>query len=382
MESRIIFILFFLLFFQQPVFTAEITLNKSFYQPGETITIEVEIQNYTAAKECLKSLDIIVSDPNKVLCSIPNTYAVDTECVESGGNTLYTFTCFLPLNTPEGVGAVEVRVETWNAVEVYGKEFFEIGVNYAPAITVLNYPDIINPSQEYTLSFSVYDNFGVEDLVSADVILAHQGTRPSEREYTIFTWEPPDPYTVWETGSPLHVEASVQNSEIVWTLTFSLSEIASPGEWRLEILVYDTAHQHHQVVEQVYVTKYLSFHLQDTYRSASATINFGRAEPGEDLPRVTLTMVVTSNAPVNILVQGDDLYSGEGAVLPADIFSVETSAGTVQLSRSRQVLYTDYVERDGFNREARIRLIFYGKLPEVIEAGTYSGVWYIIVEAV
>jgi len=66
-----------------------------------------------------------------------------------------------------------------------------------------------------------------------------------------------------------------------------------------------------------------------------------------------------------------------------DIFYVESSVGsTVQLDGSRQVLYSMYAEKNGFNRETQIHIIFSGKLPEVVEAGTYSGIWYIIVEAV
>ena len=101
------------------------------------------------------------------------------------------------------------------------------------------------------------------------------------------------------------------------------------------------------------------------------------------MPAVTLTIVVTSNSPVNVSIEAGDLYSSEGKVLPADIFYAEPSHGNpVQLNSSRQALYTVYAERKGFNKESRIVIVFTGKLPDVVEAGTYSGVWYIIVEAV
>lgn len=385
MGTKFVFIFFFLIFLQQPLFAVEIELNKSFYQPGETITIDITIRNETSAKECLKSLDITIMDSDKLLCSITNNYPVDTECIEAGEEKTYTFFCDIPLNAAEGAGTVEVDVKTWNTIEVFRREFFEIGVNYPPEITIISYPSVVDPSQQYSITFSVYDNFGVEDLYTAEVMLYHESRRPSERECYLYTWEKPDLYTVWETYShfPLSAEASLHPDEIVWTVTFSLSEIASPGEWMLEITVYDVTHQYHQVSEQVFVTKYLSFSLQGTSHRSAASINFGRAEPGEKLPKITLTVIVTSNTQVDVFVQGDDLYSPEGSVLPMDIFYVETPTGvTLQLDRSRQVLYPMYSGKDGFNREAKIQLIFYGKLPEVVEAGTYSGVWYIIVEAV
>jgi len=378
-----IFILFFLVVLQQPSFTCEIELSKSFYQPGETISLDVIISNTTSAKECLKSLDITITDSLKLLCTLTSSYPVDTECIESGEEKTYTFSCVIPLHAVEGVGTVEVYVETWSGITRVQKEFFEIGVNYPPEITVISYPAVVNPSQQYEITFSVYDNFGIEDLVSAEVVLHHQMTQPSEREYYLFTWEKPDLYTVWKSNTFVGANASIQNREIVWTLTFLLSEIASPGEWTLEITVYDAAHQHHQVFERLYVTKYLSFHLQGTSRGFAASINFGKASPGEELPRVALILVVTSNSSVNVSIQGSDLYSPEGKILPMDIFYVESSVGsTVQLDGSRQVLYSMYAEKNGFNRETQIHIIFSGKLPEVVEAGTYSGIWYIMVEAV
>lgn len=384
MDAKLfIFVLFFLVVLQQPSFTCEIELSKSFYQPGETISLDVIISNTTSAKECLKSLDITITDSSKSLCTLTNSYPVDTECTESGEEKPYTFSCVVPLQAVEGVGTVEVYVETWSSITCVQKEFFEIGVNYPPEITGISYPPVVNPSQQYEMTFSVYDNFGVEDLVSVEVVLYHQVTQPSEREYYLFSWEKPDLYIVWKSTTFVGANASIQNKEIVWTLTFSLSEVASPGEWTLEITVYDAAHQHQQVFERLYVTKYLSFHLQSTSRGSAASINFGKASPGEELPRVTLIVVVTSNSSVNVSIQGSDLYSPEGTILPMGIFYAEPAVGsTVQLDGSRQVLYSVYAEKNGFNREAQIHIVFSGKLPEVAEAGTYSGIWYIIVEAV
>jgi hypothetical protein len=137
------------------------------------------------------------------------------------------------------------------------------------------------------------------------------------------------------------------------------------------------------VVEQVSVTKYLSYHVEGTSRGLPARINFGKAEPGGRLPTTPLTVVVTSNAQVNILVQGDDLYSPEGGVLPVDIFYVESPmGGLLQMNGSRQAVLPMYAEKKGFNKEVRILLLFSGVLPEVVEAGTYSAIWYIIVEVV
>lgn len=373
----------FLVLVQQPSLTCEINLEKSFYQPGETIFFDITIKNQTSAKECIETAEITLSDPFKVLCTIIQTYPADTECIEPGEENVYTYSCSIPLNAVAGVGTVEADIEMWSGAKIIQKEFFEIGINYPPEITVISYPDVVNPVQEYTVVFSVYDNFGIEDLVSAEVSVYHEVTKPSERECYLFTWEKPDPYTVWKSAFPVSADASIQNSEIVWTITFSLSEIASPGEWTLDITVYDVPHQHDHVLEHVVVTKYVSFHLQDTSRGYTARINFGKAEPGEELSRISLFVVVTSNSLVNILVQGEDLYSQEGGVLPVESFSVETSSGNVvRLDGSRQAVCLMYAEKSGFNKKVKILLVFYGKLPEVIEAGTYSGVWYIIVEAV
>ncbi len=382
MDTKCVFILLVLLLVQHPAFTVEVTLNKSFYQPGQPLYIDVYIQNNTGAKECLQSVEITVQDPAKVLCHFTESYPVDTECLEEGEGKVYTFSCVLPMNAGEGLGMLDILTKTWGSITLSERKHFEIGINYPPEITIVSYPQVVNPSQEYKITFSVFDSFGVEDLVSADVMVYHESRTPSERECYTYTWEKPDLYTVWETDSFSTVTASLQDKEIVWDLTFFLSEIASPGDWTLSIIVYDAAHQYHEVSEQVQVTKYLSFHLQES-RAPFAQINFGKAEPGEDLPAVTLTVVVTSNSPVNVLIQAGDLYSSEGKVLPADIFYAGPSSGSqIQLNSSRQALYTVYAERKGFNKEARIVIVFTGKLPEVVEAGTYSGIWYIIVEAV
>jgi len=380
--KSLVIIFLFLILAQQPSFAVEIRLSKSFYQPGETVDIEVLIWNDTSSKECLKSLNVYVSDSTKPLCVLTNNYPADTECVEAGEEKEYSFSCGIPLNAIEGVATIDVEVETWSSIHIKEKAFFEIGINYPPEIVLLSYPSVVNPSQEYSMSFSVHDNFGVEDLVSAEVALYHEVKTP-ERGYYLFTWEKPSVYTVWEADSPVYVDASLQPNEIVWTVTFSVSEIAAPGQWVLEITVYDAKHQHQKVLEHFAVTKYLSFSIQDDSRAPVARINFGRASPGEELPRVTLNVVVTSNSSVNIFVQADDLRSPEGAVLPVEVFYVESATGgRAQLSRSRQGVYFGYTQKGGFNQEARIILVFWGKLPEVVEAGTYSGIWYIVVEAV
>ena len=382
MDTKCVFILLVLLLVQHPAFTVEVTLNKSFYQPGETLYIDIYVQNNTGAKECLQSIEITIQDPVKVLCNITDNYPADTECLESGEGKVYTFSCVLPKNAGEGLGTLDVLTKTWGSITLSERKHFEIGINYPPEITIISYPQVVNPSQEYRITFSVFDRFGVEDLVSADVMVYHESRTPSERECYTYTWEKPDLYTVWKTDSSSTVQASLQDREIVWDVTFFLSEIASPGDWTLTIMVYDAAHQYHEVSEQIQVTKYLSFHLQEP-RAPFAQINFGKAEPGEDLPAVTLTVIVTSNSPVNVLIQGGDLYSSDGKVLPADIFYAGPSSGSqIQLNSSRQALYTMYAERKEFNKEARIVIVFTGKLPEVVEAGTYSGIWYIIVEAV
>lgn len=376
-------IVLFLIVSQQPSFTAELRLDKSFYQPGETVYMDIAVYNGTVSKECLQSLDITVTDAAKPLCTLTNSYPVDTECIEAGEEATYSFFCDIPLNAVEGVAAAEAIITTWSGIHIMEEVFFEIGINYPPEITVASFPDEVNPAQFYSLTFSVTDNFGVEDLVSADVVLHHEViSEKSERGRYQFSWEKPDLYTVWNADSPISVEASLQTNGITWTIHFSLSEVAAPGEWGLDIEVYDTRHQHHYVTEHFTVTKYLSFHIADGTRASGARINFGRASPGEELPRVTLTLAVTSNSPVNVFVEGSDLYSPEGAALPVGIFYVEASKGIVQLSSSRQGLYLEYAQRNGFSKEAVIRIVFWGKLPEVLEAGTYSGIWYIVVEAV
>lgn len=382
LNGKPLFIIFlFLVAFQQPLITVDITLNKSFYQPSQTIIIDITIQNGTPAKECLESLDVTVSGPYKVFCSYTNTYPVDTECIEAGEAKVYTFSCDVPETVSEGVGTVDVVVKMWSGIELYETELFEIGINYPPHISIISYPPEVNPSQEYSMTFSVSDNFGVEDLVSAEVTLYHEMQKPSERERYLFTWERPDLYTVWEGAGITSVKASLNVDEIVWTLQFSLSEIAYPGLWTLDITVYDVNHQHHHVFEQFTVTKYVSFHVQGESRAVAPRINFGKAEPGQTLPKVTLHLVVTSNAPVTIFVQGGDLQSPGGNVLPASIFYVEPVSGNaVPLMNARQVVYSQYAGNRGYNQQARIRLVFWGVLPEAVEAGAYSGIWYIIVE--
>ena len=376
-------VLFFLVFLiQPPSFTVDIVLTKSYYQPGETLSADVIVWNGTDTKICLKTLVVTVEDSQKVLCTLPYTYPVDTECCEPGEEKVYTSSCDIPLHAQEGEGRLSVHLETWGGTDILKQEHFEIGINYPPEITVISYPPEVNPSHEYTVTFSVSDNFGVEDIVYAEVGLYHELRTPSERECYTYTWERPDGYTVWSSSSPVVVDVAIQNQEIVWDLTFSLSEIAYPGEWILDITAYDTDHQHDQVIEHFSVTKYLSFYLQGSSRAPLSQVSFGRAEPGETLPDIILTVVVTSNTHVNILVQGDDLYSPEGYILPSDIFFVKTTTGNrFQLDRSRQIVYSMH-GKDGFNRDSRIVITFSGKLPDVIEAGTYSGIWYIIVEAV
>ncbi len=381
MNEKPLFFIFLLLFLVQPTFPVKINVDKSFYEPGETVTMEVSVENVTSLKECLKTMDIVVRDSQKVLCTISSGYPSDTECIEAGEEKTYTFSCVLPSNALEGVAQVEVDILMWSTLHVTGETFFEIHINYPPEITVMSCPSVVNPSTEESITFSVTDNFGVEDLDMCDVSLYHDATAPSERELYQVTWKKPHLYTVWE-GDPVIVEVSLQNTEVVWTLHFSLSEVASPGEWTLEIQVYDTNHQSDQAFERFTVTKYVSFRVEDNSRSSLARINFGKASPGEELPRVLLHVVVTSNTGVNVFVEASSLHSSEGGVLPVNAFFVEGATGMVQLDGSRQVVYTTYAEKGGFNREARIQLVFWGKLPEVVQAGTYSGTWYIIVEAV
>ena len=379
MKVKPVFILFlFLVVFQQPLLTVDITLNKSFYQPGQTMVIDITIQNGTSVKECLSSLDVTISDPYKVFYSHTDSYPVDTECIEAGKEEMYTVSCDVPETVSEGAGTVAVVLTMWSGMEVIKTELFEIGINYPPHINVISYPSVVNPSQEYSIHFAVSDNFGVEDLESAEVVMYHE-QKPSERERYTFTWERPNGYTVWEGTGITSVEASLNADEIVWKLRFSLSEIACPGLWTLDITVYDVNHQFHQVSEHFTVTKYLSFHIQT--RAGAPSINFGKAEPGQTLPRVTLHLVVTSNASVTIFVQGGDLKSPEGNILPASLFYVEPISGkAVPLMNTRQVVYANYAGNRGYNQHTQIRLVFWGVLPEAVEAGAYSGVWYIIVE--
>jgi hypothetical protein len=347
--------------------------------PGQTMVIDIRIQNRTSVKECLESLDVTISGPLKVVCCYTNSYPVDTECIDAGKEKVYTFSCDVPETVSEGVGTVEVVLKMWSGMEVIKTHLFEIGINYPPHISVISYPPVVNPSQEYSIHFSVSDNFGVNDLESAEVTLYHEQNL-SERERYTFTWERPAVYTVWEGTGITSVEASLNADEIVWKLRFSLSEIACPGLWTLDITVYDVNHQHHNVSEHFTVTKYLSFHIQGP-RAGTPSINFGKAEPGQTLRKVTLHLVVTSNASVTIFVQGGDLTSPEGNVLPASIFYVEPISGkAVPLMNARQVVYSHYAGKRGYNQHAQIRLVFWGVLPEAVEAGAYSGVWYIILE--
>jgi hypothetical protein len=379
MNSKFLFFFLLLVLIQPPSFVVEIGLEKFSYEPGESISIDVSIRNSTSTKECVQSIHITISDSHSLLCSLTNTYPIDTECLESGEEKVFTFSVLIPLHASEGAGTVRADVLTWSGITRSTENFFEIAVNFPPEITAISFPDVVNPGKEYTIEFSAFDNFGVEDIVSAEVALYYELKKPSERECYIFAWESPDTYTVWK-GSPVIVEASFQLKEILWTLHFSLNEIAAPGRWTLDITVYDTDHQYHRVSEYFTVTKYLSFRLQDGTPTSEVRIDFGRASPGEEVPPVTLEILVTSNTYVNVFVQGDDLYSLEGWVLPVTIFRVESTGSTIQLDSSKQIICSHYAEKDGFSKAARIRLVFWGKLPEVMEAGAYSGIWYIGVE--
>ncbi len=380
MRKSFLLVPFLFLLVQYSSFTVDINLEKFFYQPGESVNFDVTIENETSLKECLQSLTVTVEDSTKTFYSVVNNYPPDTECIESGDRKTYSFLCAIPLNVSEGTGRVGVEVETWSGIDESREEFFTIGVNYPPVITIHSYPSVVNPSQEYSLTFSVSDNFGAEDIASCEVALYHELVS-SERECSIFTWEKPALLTAWKSDSPVRVEASLQPGEIVWTIDFSLSEIAFPGEWILEIKVYDMLHQYSYVSEGFTVTKYLSFHL-DSSRSSAARINFGKGSPGEELAKVSLYMVVTSNTSVDISVQADNLYSPDGGVLPVYIFYVDTPQGAIQLDGSRQILYPAFAGKNGYSKETQVRLVFWGKLPEAVKAGTYSGVWYIIVEPV
>lgn len=386
MDERVILVVFFLLFMQMPSLTAAVALDKDLYQPGETIKIEVILENNTSSKECIQMLGIEVSDPYSVFWSHTDTYPADTECVNAGDTNVYTFWCDIPVNVSEGKGTVDMTVNTWNDITVQEVEFFEIGINYPPKVTVINYPAEVNPAQKYEISFSVSDNFGVKDISSVEVMLnaAKAQGKISARSWYTFNWEYPDNYTVWEKNpysDPVQATASLNPQEIVWTLSFQMSEIAMPGEWILQITAYDVHHKSHSVVKHISVTRYLSFYVEDDTRGGITSVNFGRASPGEKLRRVPIKVVVTSNAKVMVSVEAQDLYSNEGGVLPAHYFYVKTQSVDVQLSNTRQILYSGFGTR-GYNQNAQIVMMFYGQLPEVLEAGTFSGVWYIVVEVV
>jgi hypothetical protein len=384
MDKRAIIAVFLLVFFQMPSLTIDIALDKSLYQPGEQIEIEVTVYNGSSTKECIQSLEVEVSDPYSVFWDHTDTYPVDTECVDSGDTKVYIFWCDIPVTVSEGKGTVDVTLKTWSDITVQETEFFEIGVNYPPEVRIITSPSQVSPAQEHELSFSVFDNFGVEDITYVEVFLyaAEPGNRKvSPRSGYVFTWEKPDSFTVWEgSPGPVQVSTSLQPKEIVWTLTFQVDEIAKPGEWILDITAYDVHHKSHKVSQHISITRYLSFHVEGESRGM-ASMNFGKASPGEGLRRVPLTVVVTSNAEVMVSVEAHDLYSPEGGVLPADNFYVKTKSGDVQLNNRRQVLYAGFGTK-GYNQNTHIVLLFYGKLPEVLEAGTYSGVWYIVVEVV
>ncbi|MGD2247165.1 MAG: hypothetical protein PVF58_02080 [Candidatus Methanofastidiosia archaeon] len=383
MDKKVIIIVFLLVFFQVPSLTVDIILDTSLYQPGEHMKIEITVENKSGTKECLKFLEIKVSDPYAVFWGNTDTYPADTECVDAGNTNVYTFWCDIPVTVSEGKGTVDVTVQTWSDITLQETEFFGIGVNYPPEVTILEYSSQVNPAQEYELSFSVFDNFGVEDITYVEVLLysAEGNRKVSPRSGYEFTWEKPDNYTVWEGNpGPVQVVTSLQPQEIVWTVTFQVDEIAQPGEWILEITAYDVHHKSHSMSQPISITRYLSFHIEGESKGM-ASINFGKASPGEGLRRVPLTVVVTSNAEVMVSVEAHDLYSSEGSILPADNFYVKTQSGDVQLQKRQQVLYAGFGTK-GYNQNAHIVLIFYGQLPEVLEAGTYSGVWYIVVEVV
>jgi hypothetical protein len=375
-------VLLLLLLVQLPGFRVDVTVDKSFYEPGDSMRIEVTVENRTAGAECLQSIKVDVSDSQDVVYTVEDTYPAGTECLDAAATKMYQYSCDLPLNVSPGLGTAEVTVKTWGGVEILKKAFFEIGVNYPPEITGVSYPRVVNPAQEYDLSFSVSDNFGVEDLTSVQVTLYQKSKTPSERECYIFRWEAPDIYTVWKSDFPAQVAASVTPTEIAWTLTFSLGEVAAPGDWILLIEAIDTAYQPAQVSEHVAVTRYMSFRVEDSSGSSMARVDFGKGSPGEPLPRISLYVIVTSNSRVNISVEGSNLYSPEGKVLPVDAFYVEISGQQVQLTGVKQVLYSNYAGTRGFSQKNSIHLVFWGVLPEAMEAGTYSGIWYIIVEAV
>jgi hypothetical protein len=375
-------VLLLLLLVQLPGFRVDVTVDKSFYEPGDPMRIEVTIENGTAGAECIQSIRVDVFDSQHVVYTVEDTYPAGTECLDAGVTKVYNYGCDLPLNISPGLGTVEVTVKTWGGVEILKKAFFEIGVNYPPEITGVSYPRVINPAQEYALSFSVSDNFGVEDLTSVQVTLYQKSKKPSERECYIFRWEAPDIYTVWKSDFPVQAAASVTPTEIAWTLTFSLGEVAAPGDWILLIEALDTEYQPAEVSEHVAVTRYMSFRVEDSTGSSVTRVDFGKGSPGESLSRATLYVVVTSNSRVNISVEGSNLYSPEGNVLPVEAFYVEVSGQEVQLTGGRQVLYSSYAGPRGFSRENSVHLVFWGVLPEAMEAGTYSGIWYIIVEAV
>ncbi|MBU7015127.1 MAG: hypothetical protein HXS52_00865 [Theionarchaea archaeon] len=375
-------VLLLLLVVQLPGFRVDITVDESFYEPGEPMRIEVTIENRTSGEEWLQSVRVEVSDSQHVVYTVEDTYPAGTERLDAAATKVYQYGCDLPLNVSPGLGTAEVTVKTWGGVEILKKTFFEIGVNYPPEITGVSYPHVINPAQEYALSFSVSDNFGVEDLTSVQVTLYQKSKTPSERECYIFSWEAPNIYTVWKSDFPVQAAASVTPTEIAWTLTFSLGEIAAPGDWILLIEAIDTEYQPAQVSEHVAVTRYMSFRVEDSTGSSMTRVDFGKGSPGEQLSGVSLYVVVTSNSGVNISVEGSNLYSPEGNMLPVEAFYVEVSGQQVQLTGDKQVIYPNYAGSRGFSQNDSVHLIFWGVLPEAMEAGTYSGIWYIIVEAV
>lgn len=375
-------ILLLLLLIQLPSFRVDIMVDSPFYEPGDTVRTEIAVENRTTHSECLQSIQVKVSDSQGVVYMVEDTFPAGDECLDVAVTKGYQYWCDLPLSVSPGVGTAEVTVRTWGGIEILEETFFEIGVNYPPEIHAVSCPRVINPTQEYSFSFSVSDSFGVEDLASAEVMLFQKSTTPSERECYIFRWEAPDIYTVWKSEFPVQVGATVTQTEITWILTFSVEEIAAPGDWILHLEAVDSQYQSAQVSEHVSITRYLSFRVEDSTGSPIARINFGKASPGETMPRTSLHVIVTSNSEVTVSVEGSNLYSPEGRVLPVDAFYVEISGQQIQLTGSKQVLYTDYAGNRGFSRKTPIHLIFWGVLPEAMEAGTYSGIWYIIVEAV
>ncbi|MBU7023011.1 MAG: hypothetical protein HXS40_02500 [Theionarchaea archaeon] len=138
-------VLLLLLLVQLPGFRVDVTVDKSFYEPGDPMRIEITIENGTAGAECIQSIKVDVFDSQHVVYTVEDTYPAGTECLDAGVTKVYHYGCDLPLNISPGLGTVEVTVKTWGGVEILKKAFFEIGVNYPPEITGVSYPRVINP---------------------------------------------------------------------------------------------------------------------------------------------------------------------------------------------------------------------------------------------